>query len=492
MCFVVGAHKLRIIIFIGKIENSERRLDVAKFVHIAKYFKAGKMASEYFLLKQIEQLLVGMNNSYWSLANRDPVVETARLKILTQHYNGYIREKAVLCLGLMREISALPELIIRVNDWAEPVRRAARQSIKRLLTANNIIEFRDNLPDFIGLLNCSRDNHQILIDEILNFLSLPDNKSVLFDGLFSINKNVARLSLNILIERRLFPQKQIFHEAMRNSDPLVRMMAAKYQLTVTQQVDEAIINDLLEDSFAPIKQIVLQYIIDNQLIISCSQLSRLLFDKNALVRQRVARLLTEQRVDPKVIYLDAYNAPDSRVLKRKIALLGLNEHHYKNIVEIAERCMDEHYSSLYICALKITILHKRDEARDMLFSALCHPSVIIAKAAVRIFFRQKIYLTLAELQNCLKKMSSITHLSLYYSLARKLNKWDWIIFILDNSNMDNSQLTQEYIYNWINNFNHSWIAPNAKQKEKICQLIDAKPSLLSKHTNILNFFCSTN
>ena len=80
------------------------------------------MASEYFLLKQIEQLLIGANNSYWSLANHDPLLETARLKILTQHYNGHIREKAVLCLGLMREISALPELIMRANDWAEPVR----------------------------------------------------------------------------------------------------------------------------------------------------------------------------------------------------------------------------------------------------------------------------------------------------------------------------------------------------------------------------------
>ncbi len=449
------------------------------------------MASEYFLLKQIEQLLVGINNSYWSLANHDPLVETARLKILTQHYNGHIREKAVLCLGLMREISALPELIMRANDWAEPVRRAARQSIRRLLTAENTLQFRENLPDFIGLLNCSRDNHQILVDEILNFLSRPDNKSVLFDGLFSINKNVARLSLNILIERRLFPQQQIFHEAMRNSDPLVRVIAAKYQLRDAQQINKETINTLLKDSFAPLKQITLQYIIDNQLIISCSQLSILLFDRNVLVRQRSGRLLMEQDIDPKAIYLDAYNTPDSRVSKRKIALLGLDEHHYQNIIEIAERSIDERYSSLYISALKIIIRHKPDDARTILFSAICHSSIFIAKAAVRIFFQQKIYLTLAELQISLKKSPSTAHVSLYYSLARKINKWDWIIFILDNSNADNSQLTQEHIYNWINYFNRSWIKPNTKQKERICQLIDEKPDVMKNNTNVLSFFCST-
>lgn len=163
----------------------------------------------------------------------------------------------------------------------------------------------------------------------------------------------------------------------------------------------------------------------------------------------------EQDIDPKAIYLDAYHTPDSRVSKRKIALLGLDEHHYQNIIEIAERSIDERYSSLYISALKIIIRHKPGDARTILFSAICHSSIFIAKAAVRMFFRQNIYLTLAELQIFLKKSPSIVHVSLYYSLARKLI--NGIIFILDNSDADNSQLTQEHIYNWINHFNHSWI-----------------------------------
>ncbi|MGN1598477.1 HEAT repeat domain-containing protein, partial [Yersinia enterocolitica] len=61
----------------------------------------------------------------------------------------------------------------------------------------------------------------------------------------------------------------------------------------------------------------------------------------------------------------------------------------------------------------------------------------------------------------------------------------------DNSNADNSQLTQEHIYNWINYFNRSWIKPNTKQKERICQLIDEKPDVMKNNTNVLSFFCST-
>lgn len=91
----------------------------------------------------------------------------------------------------------------------------------------------------------------------------------------------------------------------------------------------------------------------------------------------------EQDIDPKAIYLDAYNTPGSRVSKRKRALLGLDEHHYQNIIEIAERSIDERYSSLYISALKIIIRHKPGDARTILFSAICHSSIFIAKAADR-------------------------------------------------------------------------------------------------------------
>ncbi|AJJ17124.1 Uncharacterised protein [Yersinia intermedia] len=49
------------------------------------------MASEYFLLKQIEQLLVNESNHYWSMSYHGPLDETGSLKILTQHYNGHRR-----------------------------------------------------------------------------------------------------------------------------------------------------------------------------------------------------------------------------------------------------------------------------------------------------------------------------------------------------------------------------------------------------------------
>ena len=129
---------------------------------------------------------------------------------------------------------------------------------------------------------------------------------------------------------------------------------------------------------------------------------------------------------PKLSILMLTIPPVAGSRKEKRALLGLDEHHYQNIIEIAERSIDERYSSLYISALKIIIRHKPGDARTILFSAICHSSIFIAKAAVRIFFRQKIYLTFAELQICLKKSPSIAHVSLYYSLARKINEWGYI------------------------------------------------------------------
>lgn len=255
-------------------------------------------------------------------------------------------------------------------------------------------------------------------------------------------------------------------------------------------VAPAVVDILLKDPFAPIKQMVLQYIIDHALVVSHSSLACLLFDKNSLVRQRAARLLSEQNIDPVLRYLDVFNSPNSLASKRKIALLGLDEHNYHDVITFAEYCIGDSYPGIYISALKIIVQRKGDDARSTLFDALCHPSRVIAKVALRIFYQRRVYLTLAEIQLCLQQAPSIAHIPLYYSLAHKLNKWDWLIFILSNADTDNTQLTQEHINHWGYNFNRSGIIPTANQKEQLRYLFDKNPEVISKRQQQLDFFLS--
>ncbi|WP_224653175.1 HEAT repeat domain-containing protein [Pectobacterium versatile] len=444
------------------------------------------MASYDLLLHQLEKLVASPDN-YYQPAQGDALGSASHLIILTRHYNGHIRQRAVLCLGFMGDVVALPALIERVNDWAEPVRRAAKQSVRRLLTPNNNASFVANLPAIFWLLQCQREDHKPLVDEIVSFLSEEAHALSLLAGLCSEDKTVARLSLDILAERERFPLKQIFGQAMLHRDPLVRANAARYLLSADKDVDHDALTILLKDSFAPIKQVALQYVIDNAFPVPEPQLVALLFDKNALVRQRASTLLRERNGDPVAHYLAALDRANT-VTVRKITLWGLDEHRYEGIMALAERNLDERYPSLYYSALRILILCTGDDAREQLLASLRHPSLAIAKVARKLFYQQKIYLSLPELQRCLESVSSREHIEVYYFLAHKLNKWDWLVFLLDNAKPENAMLTQAGVAYWIQCFNRSGILPNARQQARLRTQLDEHPNVISRESPYIALF----
>ncbi|MEQ9887829.1 HEAT repeat domain-containing protein [Pectobacterium zantedeschiae] len=444
------------------------------------------MASYDLLLQQLEKL-VALPDNYYQPTQAGLIDSAPRLIALTHHYNGHIRQRAVLCLGFMDEVSALPALIERVNDWAEPVRRAAKQSVRLLLTPDNTAHFVANLPGIFWLLQCQRENHQPLVDEIVSFLTEEAHVPLLLAGLSSDDKTVARLSLDILAERELFPLKQVFGQAMLHRDPLVRANAARYLLSADRDVDHEVMAILLKDTFAPIKQAALQYVMDNAFPVLESLLIALLLDKNALVRQRASTLLREKDDDPVVHYLATLDR-EVTVTVRKITLWGLDEQRYDGIVALAERNLDERYPSLYHSALRILILHTGDDARERLLVSLRHPSIAIAKVARKLFYQQKIYLSLPELQRCLEGASSREHVEVYYFLAHKLNKWDWLIFLLDNAQAENAALTQAGVAYWIQRFNRSGILPNTRQQMRLRELLDKKPHVISRKSPYIALF----
>ncbi|KFX20106.1 HEAT repeat domain-containing protein [Pectobacterium betavasculorum] len=444
------------------------------------------MASYDLLLQQLEKLVASPDNDDQP-AQAEPLGSASRLITLTRHYNGHIRQRAVLCLGFMDEVSALPALIERVNDWAEPVRRAAKQSVRLLLTPDNAAHFVANLPEIFWLLQCQRENHQPLVDEIVSFLAEEPHAPLLLAGLSSEDKTVARLSLDILAERNLFPLKQIFEQAMLHRDPLVRAHAVRYLLSADRDVDHEVMAILLKDTFAPIKQVVLQYVIHNAFPVPESLLIALLFDKNALVRQRASALLRETNNDPVAHYLTALDRA-ATVTERKITLWGLDEHRYDGIVVLAERNLDERYPSLYHSALRILIQRTGDDAHERLLAALRHPSIAIAKVARKLFYQQEIYLSLPELQRCLEEASSREHIEVYYFLAQKLNKWDWLIFLLDNVQAENAALTQAGVKYWTQRFNRSGILPNTRQQARLRALLDKNPHVISRKSPYIALF----
>ncbi|KAA8998926.1 HEAT repeat domain-containing protein [Affinibrenneria salicis] len=432
------------------------------------------MELDNYLYQQLEKRLADVKN-FWRLPAGRPLNDTESLQSLTGHYNGHIRQIAVLCLGNRRAIAALPALIVRLNDWAEPVRQAARQSVRRLLRDEWAAQFVACLPEIYWLLECRRADHTAFVAEIIDLLIAPHNRPALLAGLASTDRRVARQTLRLLIERGLCSPETICLGTRRNNDPIVRITAAHYLMRQPEPINAPLLGALLRDRYVPLRQQSLQYIIDRRLRLPADLHEPLLLDKNTLVRQRTCRLLAEQGADPDAFYLNVLNRRERSAGQKSAALFGLNERRYPEIITLAQRYLGADAPYLYRSALQIVSQHQGDDASAVLLAALCHPSAAVAKTALRLFQRQGVRIDLDDLQRCLNQAPSATHIRGCYTLVHRLNKWDGLIFLLQNARAAAQSLTSDHISRWEARFNHSGIAPGAMQRQRLDVLIQNAP-----------------
>ena len=192
------------------------------------------MAAEYFLYRQIKHRL--KNDRAYAFYAGPELSETERLKVLCSHYNGHIRQRAVLCLGLKREAAALPQLVARVNDWVDEVARSARSSLRRWFRPEFAGVFVEGLPEIFWLLKCTRADHRDFVNEIVRYLGREENTHALLTGLKSGNAPVARLCLRLLLDHPQFSHHSLFDLAMCQQDPVVRHHITQFILSRPEDV----------------------------------------------------------------------------------------------------------------------------------------------------------------------------------------------------------------------------------------------------------------
>jgi len=150
----------------------------------------------------------------------------ADLLCILEGYDGYKRESAARRLGLLGDPTAIPKLIVRVNDWVPQVRDTAREALLRLLVPENAFVFAENLPQIYHLEHCGRDNHEEIIQRVIDFLVLPENKQVLQNAVLSEKPKVARAAVNLLLQHFSEDMEKTVLNCLQHPDVMVRSIAA--------------------------------------------------------------------------------------------------------------------------------------------------------------------------------------------------------------------------------------------------------------------------
>jgi HEAT repeats len=248
---------------------------------------------------------------------------SAVLGLLSFHHNGYVRHEALRLLSQVHDGSELSYLLIRQNDWVEPISTDARRAVQARLDEGYVPEFMANLSLVLRLLAFSRHNHSDLVRHVIGMLVQPKHDELLEKAIHSdgraVRRGVVRLAFDVDGEYR----PRVVKHALSSKDGVIRLWGSRHvRSCFSGEALEDILGSLRRDRFMPVRREALIIQADESLDSGRSIWHHALLDDNASIRELARFYLAKlQEADwPEVYRRAIIDHPQSVA-----ALCGLGE-----------------------------------------------------------------------------------------------------------------------------------------------------------------------
>ena len=391
------------------------------------------------------------------------------LLALSEHWNGFKRENAVRRLGMLGNPVAIPKLIVRANDWVPQVRLAATESLEKLLKHENARAFVLSLPDLHHLRSCRRDDHDNLISNVTNFLLQPDNVHHVILATKNDDPYIARIAVRLCIENSLINRQKLVSNCLSHGDVVVRNIATDLLREFSGETLEHFLQETIQDPYMPIRreafQIYLRVSPEKGLEIA----NRFLFDRHVSIRDIAIKQLLNKEVDVEKILMNVLSSNVHSALKIRCAILGLADIGSMQSVSVVKKLSGNSLPSIRKASLQALVKLTGEDAKSFLLYGLKDRSPNVAKESSRLLNKLKIKLSTNELLGIVEKADYRHTLKVCLYCARKINKWERLIFLLglfrllmpkDSTNLE---LLDKELVNWDVDFNLSSSQPSGTQ-----------------------------
>jgi hypothetical protein len=276
-----------------------------------------------------------LDNRWWRLTrdalNRistDPSFHSV-LGLATCHGSGFVREAAVVRLD--REVSSgaeIPFLLLRLNDWVLPVRRAAEQAIERRLTPFFREAYVHNLALVARLRNQTRAGDSPALGQIEGLLS-ADLIALVREALASTHRTTLLFGVSLALENlsRVDPHEgeAVLELILATTDPGVRLQATCW-LTLATSADKwqsLFLPRLLRDRVVAVRRVALGWCAACQPATHLADLHEALLDLSGKVRSipqfHLPKLIA---MDVRSFYLESLRLREPRTLEATLGGLG--------------------------------------------------------------------------------------------------------------------------------------------------------------------------
>lgn len=372
----------------------------------------------------------------------------ALLQLAMCHPSGYVRAEAIRRSAVCADGSEIALLLVRSNDWVEPVRALALAALRVRLDAAHVPDFVAALPLIDTMRSWGRGISTDIVDEIDALLRQPGGISALVAALASPDRLVRRAAYRRLAEHdRPVPSSSlpdphaggpyrqpgvlartthaVVASAMRDPDPSIRTWAGRWMLAARSDVFLGAADELVRSRTGAIRLGAMQRL---RALGAPVPWAALLADRHAGVRGLAQEIALDAGADPDAAYRGQLDALGGGRLAA--VLLGLSETGGPGDADLVRRYLASEPPVVRASALRALANFEADDLVALALAALDDESLSMLRVAREVLLAHMPSLHAEAVWSRFLELSSAAGRAVALDVLASVGHWEGLPYLL--------------------------------------------------------------
>ena len=406
------------------------------------------------------------------------------LGILSFHPSGYVREEAVRRLAQGDDGSELPYLLLRLNDWVDQVRDAARRAVFARVRDDQAGNWARHFSLVDRIARTRRADPAPLIEALARILTTAHGQAAMLAAMNDSSRHAARAIVRFLIDRAPSGLGAVVAAGAISGDALIRTSVARVVARALPPAEALPALQRMATDASPIVRRESLLALAGAFPDPASEhLERAVLDSSASVREAARFLLKDTHADFAATYRRALHAD---LTPRRLAgiLIGLAETGAQPDAERAAPFLSHPSPSVRRAAVQSVMRLAGEAYADRIVNMLRDPSSAVSAAARNTLRKHARGLTASQLTAILAAAPPHARVNTVHLMAA-LPKWESIPCLIAAAAHEDqavASLARKYVRLWIAQYNRSQMAPSARQLDKLTAALASAGTALDERS----------
>jgi hypothetical protein len=385
--------------------------------------------------------------------------------------NGFIRERAILAFEHYPGRLALVAALIRCDDWAPPVQRAAVTLLVRLAETHIGELLFEQLPLLLRLQRKQRVAEELWARHVEPVLRSPRFRNSRWHSTKSPDAAARTFAYRLILQADPDRSGEVFSNACADLHPQVALWGIG---SVGQVLDPGRVEQLIRRAIrhrnSALRGAALRYYASLGTEKLREELGESIFDSSRGPRDAAAYLLESLfQLSARERWRQVIDAGLSKRLL--VAVTAPSYIAESGDVERLEPFLGDPAARIRAAALRGLVRAKAFRCDKYLVRALGDQSALVVRHAMSLLSREGQLVEPAELEQAYARAQSEPIRRQLVRGARLLEKWEAIRFLLPLLSTSDAPVAHEEVNRWIQSANRRFVAPDPETRRAISQYL---------------------